>query len=144
MTIICTVGGLVSITGNYNDVVKKLLSSSLVKLIIPPILWIEYQVIPIYDILMGLQNSTELFSQLYFLEVPDLHTFDKLIKTTELFSIKRQGFQTLIIHAPNDCVLLSEEQMSFLELAKSINLIFLSKSKLFAESACEHIRTEAI
>lgn len=139
MTIVCSSSELTSIIGEYNDAILKLFSPEI--MILPPVLWIEYQEIPIHEIIAGLRSKPELFSSLYFLEVPDFFKFEQII-SSELFTINQHGFRTVIVHYPEYCKILPEVQIRIVELTKKMSIIFLLKQKIFTESSCKHIKAE--
>ncbi|NHJ01627.1 MAG: hypothetical protein EAX86_05760 [Candidatus Heimdallarchaeota archaeon] len=140
MTPVYATNELISIIGGYNDAIMKILSSELLPLIRSPILWIEFQEIPIYYILTCLKDLPEILSKLYFLEIPDLYTFSKIFNVSELFLLKDQGFQTLIIHIPKFHRILPEEHVGITELAKGMNIFIITDEKLFSEMMCKNIR----
>ncbi|UCE13418.1 MAG: hypothetical protein JSV04_14695 [Candidatus Heimdallarchaeota archaeon] len=115
--------------GNYLKTIKILLSDEYCELIVPKVIWVEFYVTPIFDLVRILRNNSHLIDQIFFLEPPTLNIFEKLMCSNEFFSMGQYGFSTLIVSIPKYCKLPHEAQIRIRELAR-IFTVFLIMDKL--------------
>jgi hypothetical protein len=129
--------------GNYLDVIKHLLSEEYIELLKPKVIWIEYQVIPVFELSKALQNQPHLADQLFFLELPTIDALEQLFKSSELFSVSQHGFSTIIIHIMKYCLLPHDIQIRLRELGINYNVILITDKLTLPRNQINLVQVES-
>ncbi|MFX0181890.1 MAG: hypothetical protein ACFE95_02310 [Candidatus Hodarchaeota archaeon] len=126
-------------TGDYYESIQCLLSDY-VSLLKPNVIWIEYRVIPVLDLIRGLQIHPHLTNIIFFLQIPTIKALDLLLGSNELFSISQNDFSTIIIDFPKDFPLSNDIQVKLRELAKTLHILLLMPDNLLPKTGVELIQ----
>ncbi|MHA2224607.1 MAG: hypothetical protein ACXAC8_05355 [Candidatus Hodarchaeales archaeon] len=129
--------------GNYLDGVKQLFCEGSIGDIKPKILWIDYREIPVFELLKSFHSHSHLMNQLFFLQLSNLNVLSNLLRSNELFSLSRNGFNSMIIDIPEQCVLPHDSFFRFKELAKTVRIILLMATCPFPLRQTIVIHTES-
>ena len=129
--------------GNFLEVVKHLVSDEHIELLKPKVIWIEYQVIPVFELAKALRNQPHLADQLFFLELPTIVTLEQLFKSNELFSVSQHGFSTIIIHIMQYCLLPHDIQIRLRELGRNVNVILIMDKLVLPRTQINLVQVES-
>jgi hypothetical protein len=125
--------------GDYYESIKCLLSDY-VSLLKPNVVWVEYRVIPVLDLMRGLQIHPHLANNIFFLQIPTLKVLDQLLGSSELFLISQNDFSTIIIDFPKNFPLINDIQLKLRELAKTMCIILIMPDILLPRTGVELIQ----
>ncbi|MFX0123700.1 MAG: hypothetical protein ACFFAE_08665 [Candidatus Hodarchaeota archaeon] len=128
--------------GKYQDIVEQLLRE-FTDLLKPKVVWLEYRVIPVLDIMSTLRNHPHLSGQLYFLEISTLEALEQLLKSNVLFTIVNHGFSTVIIDMPRYCSLPHNFCIRFQELMKTVKIILIMEEIMLPHTQINLVRVDS-
>ncbi|MFX0205945.1 MAG: hypothetical protein ACFFDT_08150 [Candidatus Hodarchaeota archaeon] len=127
--------------GEYYETIQQLISDY-VALLEPNVIWVEYRVIPVLDLMIGQRIHPHLVNNIYFLPIPTLKDLDKLLESRELFLKTDYNFSTIIIDFPKDFHFTNDFLQKLRELAKIIRIILIMTEVQIPETYVEHIQVE--
>ncbi|WP_455141173.1 hypothetical protein [Candidatus Hodarchaeum mangrovi] len=114
--------------GEYKDSLKHLFTK-LSNLLIPKILWIDYQIIQLPEFYTLFETQDFSPSHFFFLNVHSEELLNEIIKSGNLQSSKKYNFFTICINMFHYYHILPEIEFYLSKLSETFNILLLTRNK---------------